>query len=268
MHNPILQDLPTMDENRSLKYVDYFSLPRMSALAEVTWTAQNLRSWDDFTKRQATQYNRYTANEYHFRVPPPVVEKPVKTANGYEISMTSPVKGAQLRYKTDGSYPTAYSNLYIKPITIADTQDFSAITVVNKRHFSLAFKYPEDKSKKFAKYGVTIGEWKAGQVSTGVYKPAQFDATGKINRNGTYEITFIYTGGQQHLDINKVEVVVNNKVVASDVHYGTTGGQHKDNVYKLKIKNYETGANYTIRGNIMGDTGNDSNGLVFIKSVK
>ena len=268
MHNPILQDMPVMDENRSFNYVDYLSLPRMAALAEVTWTPEQIRSWDDFSNRQATQYNRYSANGYHFRVPQPVVEQPAKTAGGYKISMSSPVKDAHLRYTTDGSYPTVYSPLYTKPIIVDDPQKFSAITVVNKRHSSLAFKLPKDNSEKFAKYGVKIGEWKSGKVSAGVYKPVEFDATGKINKNGKYEITFVFTGGVQRLDIEKVEVVVNGKVVASDVHYGTTGGQNKDNTYKLNITNYETGANYTIRANVMGDTGNDSNGLVLLKTAQ
>ncbi len=268
MHNPILQDLATMDENRSFQYVDYLSLPRMSALAEVTWTPQKMRSWEDFANRQAIQYNRYTAGKYHFRVPQPVVQKPVKMTDGYKISMASPVNGAQLRYTTDGSYPTVRSALYTQPISVDNPQDFSAITVVNKRHASLAFKFPEDKNKRFAKYGVKIGEWKSGKVSAGTYKPVKFDATGKINKNGTYEVTFLYTGGEQRLDIEKVEVIVNGKVVARDVHQGTTGGQNKDNTYTLKITNYETGANYTIQANVMGDTGNDSNGVVMLKAVQ
>ena len=41
--------------------------------------------------------------------------------------------------------------------------------------------------------------------------------------------------------------------------------QNKNNVYRLKITKYETGANYTIIANVMGDTGNDSNGVVLIK---
>ena len=194
--------------------------------------------------------------------------KPIKVSGGYKISMTSPVKGAEIRYTTDGTYPTAYSPVYSKPVTVNDPEKFAAITVVSKGHYSLAFKLPEDKSKKFAKYGKQIGQWKSGKVSAGVYKPVKFDATGKINKNGKYELTFIYTGGLQRLDIEKVSVIVNGKVVAEDKHHGTTGGQHKDNTYSLKIDNFETGANYTIEANVMGDTGNDSNGVVLLKQAK
>ena len=139
---------------------------------------------------------------------------------------------------------------------------------MSERHYSLAFKFPENKSKQFAKYGVKIGQWKSGQISAGSYKPVRFDATGKISENGLYEVTFVYTSGQQRLDIEKVEVVLNGAVIASDVHYGVTGGQNKDNAYRLKIENFETGANYIIRASARGDTGSDSNGVVLIKAVE
>ncbi len=72
----------------------------------------------------------------------------------------------------------------------------------------------------------------------------------------------------QRLDIEKVSVIVNGKVVAEDKHYGTTGGQNKGNTYRLKIDNFETEANYTVTANVMGDTGNDSNGVLLIKRLK
>jgi hexosaminidase len=74
----------------------------------------------------------------------------------------------------------------------------------------------------------------------------------------------MYTHGLQRLDIEKVEVIVNGKVVATDEHYGTTGARHQNNVYRLNITDFETGANYTVRARIMGDTGNDSNGQVIL----
>jgi hexosaminidase len=265
MHNPILQDLPVLNEERSYEYVEYLSLPRMAALAEVVWTPQEDRSWDDFERRMKVQYNRYSRNGYNFRVPQPIVDKPVKTEDGYKITMRSPVNQAGICYTTDGTYPSIYSRVYTKPVIVGNPQDFRAMTVVDKRHVSLAFALPEDKSKKYAKYGSVIGRWESGKISAGTYKPVEFDATGKIDKNGVYEVTFIYTGGDQRLDIEKVEVILHGKVVADDIHYGTTGGSNKDNIYRFEIKDFETGAGYTIRAHIRGDTGNDSNGLVLMK---
>ena len=56
LHKPILNDMAVLNENRSERYVDYLTLPRMSALAEVTWTPQEKRSWEDFSNRQAVQF--------------------------------------------------------------------------------------------------------------------------------------------------------------------------------------------------------------------
>lgn len=144
MHNPILQDLGTMDENRSFKYVEYLSLPRMAAMAEVVWTKQNNRRWEDFIGRQSVQYNRYTAAGYNYRVPLPIVEKTVNDDQTYTLTMSSPVRGGVIHYTTDGSYPTVYSKAYTKPIVINNLGKFSAVTEVSRRHFSLAFKFPTE----------------------------------------------------------------------------------------------------------------------------
>ncbi|AQT67053.1 Beta-N-acetylhexosaminidase [Anaerohalosphaera lusitana] len=267
LHKPFLQDMKVLAEKRSWRYVDYLTLPRMAALAEVVWTPEKLRGWEDFAARQSVQYGRYDGAGWHYRVPVPEVEKK-RTADGYMITASSPVAGAEVRYTTDGRYPTPYSDVYGGPVKVDDPQKFAAITVVDRRHYSLAFQFPPDVSKQFAEFGEKLGEWESGKVSAGTYSPVKFDATGLINKAGVYEVTFMYTSGQQRLDIEKVEVIVNDKVVARDVHHGFTGGQRKANTYRLKIDDFETGANYFVRANVMGDTGDDSNGVVLIKLVE
>jgi hexosaminidase len=148
MHNPILQDMSALNEGRSYDYVEYLSLPRMAALAEVTWTPQAKRGWDSFEQRMKLQYNRYSHSGYNFRVPLPKVDKPVKADQGYKITAECLVDNARICYTTDGTYPSSYSRVYEKPILIEDPQQFQAITVVDKRHVSLAFSFPKDKPKK------------------------------------------------------------------------------------------------------------------------
>jgi len=148
MHNPILQDLPALNEARSYEYVEYLSLPRMAALAEVTWTPQKQRAWEGFEQRMTQQYNRYSQGGYNYRVPLPRVDAPVQTPKGYRITALSPVNNARICYTTDGTYPSAYDTVYEKPILVKDPADFRAITVVNQRHVSLAFAFPQDETKK------------------------------------------------------------------------------------------------------------------------
>lgn len=266
MHNPILTDLPALNEVRSMNYVDYLTLPRMAALSEVVWTPQADRDYADFEARMKTHYNRYSAAGYMFRVPLPLVEKPVEVDGGYKITAKVPVEGAVIRYTTDGQKPMAESPILDGEVIVDNPEDFRAVTFVNRRHHSLTFAYPEDKLKKFTKlYGPVTGEWKAGKVPGKTFGMVDFDATGKIDSNGDYEVTFMYTSGECRLEIQKVEVVVNDRVVAVDEHFGFTGGSSKDNVYKLKVNDYETGQNFYLRATIRGDLNSNSNGYVFIR---
>ncbi len=153
MHNPILQDFPALNEARSYEYVEYLSLPRMAALAEVTWTPQEQRSWGSFEARMKQQYRRYSYNGYNYRVPLPKVNKPVKTSSGFRITAECPVNNAKICYTTDGTYPNAYDEVYEKPILVNDPSEFRAVTVVNQRHVSLAFAFPQDDGKKMGDTG-------------------------------------------------------------------------------------------------------------------
>jgi hypothetical protein len=100
-------------------------------------------------------------------------------------------------------------------------------------------------------------------------KEVIFDATGHINSNGLYTITFLFTGGRQRLDIDGIEVVRNDTVpVGKDIHHGFTGSGRKNNTYKIKVSNYETGASFKIKAMIYGDEGADSNGVVLIRKGK
>ena len=93
-----------------------------------------------------------------------------------------------------------------------------------------------------------------------------FDAIGHIDKNGQYTITFLYTGGEHRLDIDGIEVVKNDtESVARDTHHGITGGKSKDNLYRVKIDQYETGASFKIKARVYGDTGNHTNGVVLIR---
>jgi hexosaminidase len=44
---------------RNISAVMYLALPRMPSVAEVAWTPQHLRDWDDFTRRLAAQAPRW-----------------------------------------------------------------------------------------------------------------------------------------------------------------------------------------------------------------
>jgi len=243
-------------------YCDYYLLPRAAALAEVAWTPQKLRSFPDFTERMKRQYVRYSDASWNFRLPLPTV-----TREGNQVWAISPIEGGTVRYTTDGTDPTASSPELKGPVTVERFEDFKAITLApDGKHTSLIFETATP-TNPLKQYGAKLGEWISGKVGDRKPIPVEFDATKLLTGNGTYQITFVYTGGRERLDIDKVELLANGSVVAMDIHHGFTGGATKDNAYTLKIKGYVSGVAYTLSAHIYGDEGNDSNGVVLLKKL-
>lgn len=261
----ILADKPGKGTTASEAYVDYLSLPRMAALAEVTWTPRESRDYDEFRSHMKTHYLRYQHAGHNFRMPTPHLEVKKQADGSLLISGETPISGGSVHYTLDGSEPTSESSELTDSITAPATATFKAVTIAATGDQSLTYTHV-DASNKFAHLGRKIGEWKSGEVGNTKPKEAIFDATGFIDSNGTYLITFQYTGGTQRLDIDGIEVVRNDvDSSGKDIHHGFTGGSKKDNVYTIKVDNYQTGASFKVKAQIYGDTGDDSNGLVLIR---
>lgn len=133
-----LQEIVPIDENRSERYAQYLTFPRMLALAEVAWTKQEQRDYSDFCRRLSTHFPRLDAAGCGYRVPQPAVSERTAPDTGHQrIRLSCPVEGAHIRYTTDGTHPTVHSKLYEGSIDLQRGDTLQAITVVNRRHFSL-----------------------------------------------------------------------------------------------------------------------------------
>jgi len=260
-----LADKPGQGTTASEAYMDYLSLPRLAALAEVGWTPRERRDFGDFRRRMETHYLRYLDKGYHFRVPTPQV---AVRAGGevQQFRARPPVAGATVHYTLDGSDPLPSSPAADGPVEVPDGSTFRAITVLPAGGRTSLVHGGGASANPFPTLGTMIGRWKSGEPGNGRPKEMTFDATGRIDRNGEYVVTFRYTGGRQRLDIDGIEVLRNDaEVVARDIHHGFTGAARKDNAYRVRIDDYQTGASFKIRAKVYGDTGDDSNGVVLIR---
>ncbi|TKG93815.1 hypothetical protein EYV94_16355 [Puteibacter caeruleilacunae] len=264
IHGDKLPRIDPINENRAEQYLDYLTLPRMSALAETVWTPRSSQSWDDFENRMRSHYSRYDHAGYGYRVPQPKLIAKKEVDGGYEITVENVVDGAYVAYATDGIRANTYSKVYEGPVKVKRLNDFSAITVLNRRQFSLPLYFPA-KYDQFKKYGKMVAEWRPKDIKGKEFGTFEMNATGKIDKNGEYELTFIYTGGNYRLDIAGVEIFKNGKKITEDIHEGHTGGSSSNNTYRFKVDAYETGAAFTVKAKVRGDLGKDSYGVVFIK---
>lgn len=97
------------------------------------------------------------------------------------------------------------------------------------------------------------------------WKELAWDLSQAFQGAGDYRATFLYTGGAHRLDIQKASLWVDGKMVAEDVHAGTTGGSHKDNRYVFK--GVQAGSTVELRATVQPDGGIDSAGDIFFEKM-
>lgn len=99
-------------------FAEYQLFPRLCATAEIGWTDQDKRDYEDFEKRlNNSHYERLYKMGIRFRLPYPEVK-----ASGNVVTAAAPFASAVVRYSTDGSEPTINSPVVCGPI-IAQKQD-------------------------------------------------------------------------------------------------------------------------------------------------
>ena len=110
------------------RQVEYMELPRMAALSEIQWTAQEKRDYEAFRQRlprfiQLYDLQGYNYAKHVFDAEAEYISSPEK---GGIIAKMSTIDGADIRYTLDGSEPTEKSALYDNGVLINKTATFKA----------------------------------------------------------------------------------------------------------------------------------------------
>ena len=265
IHGTTLQAIEAIGENRPGAYIDYLTFPRLMAVSEVAWGKAADRSWPDFRRRVASHYAKLTEKGIGFRVPEPVVTEMTENADGTVAFVLEPsVKGSEIRYTTDGSYPTIHSRLYEGGRVEAPSKaDFHASTVIDGRRISLPVYFAPDYSM-YRAYGTFAGEWGPLQVQPRPM-PWRTDATGKVVGNGEYTVTFVPTRGEQPLHLGSLKLMKRNEVVAEVTGDYTLRAGGEPASYSLSLEAFEAGTPFTLVVEQHGPEGNDTGGLIFIR---
>lgn len=262
IHGTQLQEITPLNENRSEQYAEYLTFPRLLAVAELGWTPQARRSYADFSSRVATQYARLDYMGCNYRVPEPRVERISRVDGGVEVTLAPSVAGADIRYTTDGSYPTIHSPRYEQPVRVAQQSDFHAITVVSSRHYSLPVYFAPDYSA-YKAYGTYTAGWKSLDIQL---RPTawRMDCTGKVAANGSYDITFVQTQGTDSLWLRGLKLYKRDELLAEVKTEDVVRPGHVV-TFHVDVDRFEAGTPFTLEVEAWGQPGNNTQGLVFIR---
>ena len=106
-----------------------------------------------------------------------------------------------------------------------------------------------------------VAHWKSGEV-TNDWSVHEWDLSRSFDKAGYYAVTFQYSGGEHRLDVGGIEILGDGAVVATDPHFGRTGGEDVKNVFRVRLlKPYKR---VTLRAKVRADGGADSNGDIFV----
>jgi lysophospholipase L1-like esterase len=67
---------------------------------------------------------------------------------------------------------------------------------------------------------------------------------------GKWTVAFHYEGGADALTIDRVELLADGALVASDAHEGTAGSEHKGHQYRLEVPELKLGAEVMLRAKV------------------
>ncbi len=264
IHGTVLQELAPLNENRSEKYAEYLSFPRMLAISEVAWCRKADRDFGNFSRRLSRQFAKLDYKDCHYRVPEPKIVSVEQTASGgCTFTLEPSVEGARILYTADGRYPTVHSLEYKAPVTVGNKSDFRAITVVSNRHYSLPIYFAPDYSA-YKALGTFTYKWTPGQLAGNV-SSLGFDCTGKISGNGSYELTLVCAGGSDKLKLGKLKLFKRDEVIAEVSGENLFDATHAQVAYRFQVTAFEAGTPFSVQIEAECGGGMDIGGLVFIR---
>ena len=110
----------------SRERMHYMAAPRMLAIAELGWSANDRKDWADFQVRMANQFGRLNVMDVQYRIPD--LEGFMKNnvfIGEKKVEITCLDPSASIHYTTDGSIPTLESPKYDGNLVLTETTDLT-----------------------------------------------------------------------------------------------------------------------------------------------
>ena len=209
-----------------------------------------------------THYRRLDYKECNYCVPEPIITRLEQGPQGYTFELETPVKGTTIRYTLDGSYPTSHSPVYTEAVTVAEKNDFKAVTMVSPRHFSLPLYFEPDYSG-YEAYGKYIASWKPEDIASDG-SAWRFDCSGKIVGNGSYRLAFVPLEGRSGLQVKEVRLYKRGELLAAatlDMMVVEDGAL----VFPLTVEQFEAGTPIYIEAELADEESAGMSGHVFVR---
>lgn len=150
--------------------VEYMAFPRALALAEVNWTYQEARDFEDFRRRLQSHYPILQSKEVNYYRPSfHVTHKtdfdPTKRSN--TVTLASEQYDGTIRYTTDDTTPSSSATRYTTPIELAKTTTLKAASFIDSVRVSPVASIVLDVHKAIGKRVKYNSPWQTSYPAQG-----------------------------------------------------------------------------------------------------
>ncbi|MFT3748270.1 MAG: family 20 glycosylhydrolase [Agriterribacter sp.] len=118
----------------NMRHLQYMIWPRAFAVSEAVWSPKEKRNWDNFAGRVEKHFERFdiTDKKYSPAIYDPVVTAKKDDQNLPVITMATEIKGLDIYYSFDNSFPDKFYPKYTEPVTMPkDAVTMKVITYRN-----------------------------------------------------------------------------------------------------------------------------------------
>ncbi len=144
------------------QHLEYMAFPRVLALAEMVWTEQADRKWENFNKRLQQHYKILQEKDVNYYRPSFSVSSKVNfdsLALKNTVSLSSEQYTPYIRYTVDGTEPKSSSTLYNLPIELSKSAVIKAASFLDSTRVSSVETVELDVHKAIGKDVIYKTKW-------------------------------------------------------------------------------------------------------------
>ena len=262
-----LESLDEQDYSRATQCMNHFRKLALSAdsllEAHPTW---RLERWISFARQHGStdaEKNRYEENARRLvtRWGPPVDDYSARLWSGLIRDYYLPRWEHFINCRIQGKAPDmgAWEEAWVRSHGVSRTTRPHDIIQACREAVRRAEPLPP--ALAAGRPGIVIGNWTPEEVSTN-WKELSWPVSSE-DMHRLRGIRFVYTSGKHALDIERVEIVGDGKILASDIHTGRAGVPSSRNIYHLSIPAGSHANNGCIlRARVSSVGGQDTHGKV------
>ena len=106
----------------NMRHLEYMIWPRALAISESVWSAKSKKNWDKFVPRVEKQFARFDVQQIKYApsMYDPIFSYSLDVKKSVVVALSSEIKGLDLYYSFDNSFPDQFYPAYTTPLVVPD----------------------------------------------------------------------------------------------------------------------------------------------------